>query len=106
MGAHRADRRNAGGWRLYRPHRLAAGRLQGPARFRGKGRYSDAELDERVQSAAALGWQMGLHAIGDAAIVQTVNAYAKALDARHLTSTDHRWFLGHFTIMPPAAMET
>ena len=39
--------------------------------FRGKGRFSDEQLQEMVDSAAKLGWQMGLHAIGDAAIVQT-----------------------------------
>ncbi len=44
---------------------------------------------------------MGLHAIGDAAIVQTVNAYAKSL--AKLPRKDHRWFLAHFTIMPPDA---
>jgi len=46
--------------------------------FRGKGRYSDAELQELTDTSARLGWQVGLHAIGDAAIVQTVGAYAKS----------------------------
>jgi len=69
--------------------------------FRGKGRYSDAELQDLVNTSAALGWQMGLHAIGDAAIVQTVNAYSKALRSNPGQSPDHRWFLDHFTVMPP-----
>lgn len=69
--------------------------------FRGKGRYTDAELQEMVDTCARYGWQMGLHAIGDAAIVQTVNAYSKALRAIVPRGTDHRWFLDHFTVMPP-----
>jgi predicted amidohydrolase YtcJ len=69
--------------------------------FRGKGRYTDGELQELVDTSARLGWQMGLHAIGDAAIVQTVNAYSKALRAIVGVDKDHRWFLDHFTIMPP-----
>jgi predicted amidohydrolase YtcJ len=70
--------------------------------FRGKGRFSDAQLQELVDTSARLGWQLGLHAIGDAAIVQTVNAYSRAIRAG-LASADHRWFLCHFTIMPPEA---
>jgi predicted amidohydrolase YtcJ len=71
--------------------------------FRGKGRFTDAELQELVDTGAKLGWQMGLHAIGDAAIVQTVNAYSKSLRGIVGPQTDHRWFLDHFTIMPPDA---
>lgn len=75
--------------------------------FRGKGRYTDAQLQEMVDTSARLGWQMGLHAIGDAAIVQTVNAYSHALNGIVGLSRDSRWFLCHFTVMPPeATMET
>jgi predicted amidohydrolase YtcJ len=69
--------------------------------FHGKGRYTDAELQELVDTSARLGWQVGLHAIGDAAIVQTVGAYSKALRGIVGADKDHRWFLDHFTIMPP-----
>ncbi len=72
---------------------------KGQPGFRGKGRYSDAELQEMVDKGHEYGWQMGLHAIGDAAIVQVVNAYVAALKKR--PKEDHRWFLDHFTIMPP-----
>jgi predicted amidohydrolase YtcJ len=76
---------------------------KGQPGFRGKGRYTDEQLQEIVDGAGGLGWQIGLHCIGDAAIVQTVAAYDKAL---HTTrSADHdkdrRWFTDHFTIMPP-----
>jgi predicted amidohydrolase YtcJ len=69
--------------------------------FRGKGRFSDAEIQELVDTSAKLGWQLGLHAIGDAAIVQTVNAYSSAIRKVLAPGQDHRWFLDHFTIMPP-----
>ncbi|WP_371432567.1 amidohydrolase [Novosphingobium sp.] len=79
---------------------------KGQPGFRGKGRYTDAELQEMVDTSARLGWQMGLHCIGDAAIVQTIQAYDKALNAipdpAH-PMADRRWFTDHFTIMPPDA---
>jgi len=79
---------------------------KGQPGFRGKGRYTDAELQEMVDTSNRLGWQMGLHCIGDAAIVQTINAYAKSLetipDPAHKPD-DRRWFTDHFTIMPPEA---
>jgi len=81
---------------------------KGQPGFRGKGRFTDAELQELVDSAAKLGWQMGIHAIGDAAIVQAVKAYHNALttipDSERPSGhapNDHRWFTDHFTIMPP-----
>ncbi len=72
---------------------------KGQPGFRGKGRYSDTQLQAMVDKANEYGWQMGLHAIGDAAIVQTVKAYAASL--QKTPRQDHRWFLDHFTIMPP-----
>ncbi|WP_237741007.1 amidohydrolase [Novosphingobium sp. B-7] len=83
---------------------------KGQPGFRGKGRFTDAQLQEMVDTAAVAGWQMGLHCIGDAAIVQTVNAYdmaLKRLAAQGKMPADHRWFTDHFTIMPPdATMQT
>jgi predicted amidohydrolase YtcJ len=80
---------------------------KGQPGFRGKGRYTDAELQDMVDTAASLGWQMGLHCIGDAAIQQTVIAYDKGL-AKYPgldphKGADRRWFTDHFTIMPPEA---
>lgn len=74
--------------------------------YRGKGLFTDAELQAMVDDSARHGWQMALHAIGDAAIVQAANAYSKALNSipgvgPH--ANDRRWFLDHFTIMPPEA---
>jgi predicted amidohydrolase YtcJ len=69
--------------------------------FHGKRQYSDEELQQMVDTAGRKGWQMGLHAIGDAAIVQAVSAYSKTLRGFVGPASDHRWFLNHFTIMPP-----
>jgi predicted amidohydrolase YtcJ len=67
---------------------------KGQPGFRGKGRYTDAELQDMVDTANRLGWQMGLHCIGDAAIVQTIKAYARSLesipDPAHAPD-DRRW---------------
>jgi predicted amidohydrolase YtcJ len=73
--------------------------------FRGKGRYTDEQLQELTDTSVKLGWQVGLHCIGDAAIQQTVNAYAKSLANAPKGSQpqDPRWFTDHFTIMPPDA---
>lgn len=79
---------------------------KGQPGFRGKGFLTDAELQEMVDTSNRLGWQLGLHCIGDAAIVQTIKAYAASLDAipdpAHAPA-DRRWFTDHFTIMPPDA---
>ena len=74
--------------------------------FRGKGRFTDEELQAMVDTAASLGWQMGLHCIGDAAIQQTIAVYDRSL--AQYPGIDHqgaerRWFTDHFTIMPPDA---
>tara|TARA_A100001391_G_scaffold7621_8_gene5044 strand:- start:64939 stop:66654 length:1716 start_codon:yes stop_codon:yes gene_type:complete len=79
---------------------------KGQPGFRAEPRFTDAEFQEIVDTSARLGWQMGVHAIGDAAIVQAVDAYSRGL--RAIPSEDHaqddrRWFLDHFTIMPPNA---
>lgn len=46
-----------------------------------------------------LGWQMGFHTIGDAAIQQTVDVYARVLEES--PRPDHRHYLTHFTVLPP-----
>lgn len=74
--------------------------------YRGKPRMSDAELQAMVDDCAHNGWQMALHAIGDAAIVHTVTAYSHALrtiQGPGRSGKDRRWFIDHFTIMPPDA---
>ncbi len=72
---------------------------KGQGDYRGKLNYTEEELRAIVKAGHEAGWQLGFHAIGDAAIVLTVDAFAEALDA--LPREDHRHFLNHFTVMPP-----
>ena len=50
--------------------------------------------------AHEMGWQLGFHAIGDAAIKMTIDAWSRMLEAA--PRADHRHFLNHFTVTPPA----
>jgi predicted amidohydrolase YtcJ len=61
----------------------------------------EAELRQLVTEANRLGWQLGFHAIGDAAIELTVDAFVEALESH--PRTDHRHYLNHFTVTPPDA---
>lgn len=67
--------------------------------YRGLLNLPEEDLRELVLTANALGWQLGFHAIGDAAIALTVDAFVDALtvDPR----ADHRHYLNHFTVPPP-----
>jgi predicted amidohydrolase YtcJ len=90
---------------------LVDGGFTGPAAFtrepyRGETEYRGSlnlpveELYALVDTASALGWQLGLHAIGDSAIVLTVDAIVNALQGT--PRDDHRHYLNHFTVTPPA----
>ena len=75
-----------------------------PKGFKGKVFYTPEQLQAMVDTSAKLGWQVGLHAIGDQAIVMTVDAYDQALKSipgQDHMGKDRRWFLAHYTIMPP-----
>jgi predicted amidohydrolase YtcJ len=67
--------------------------------FRGSLDIDPGELRQIVHDAHALGWQMGFHAIGDAAIQLIVGYFAEELDAN--PRDDHRHYLNHFTVRPP-----
>ncbi len=60
----------------------------------------EAGLAEISRAAHERGWQMGFHTIGDAAIKMTVDEWARLLEAS--PRADHRHFLNHFTVRPPA----
>ncbi|WGF88037.1 amidohydrolase [Marinivivus vitaminiproducens] len=51
---------------------------------------TDAECEALVMDYHAKGYRMAIHAIGDAAIEQTLRAYEKALDARPAPDRRHR----------------
>jgi len=69
--------------------------------FRGKAFMTPAAAKEMVETAAALGWQIGIHAIGDAAIETMSGIYHDVLQEH--PRPDHRWFLAHFTMIPSEA---
>ncbi len=72
---------------------------KGEAEYRGLLNVPEPELRELIDEANALGWQLGFHAIGDAAIELTVDAFVDAL-VEH-PREDHRHYLNHFTVPPP-----
>jgi predicted amidohydrolase YtcJ len=67
--------------------------------FHGSLDIDPAELRTIIHDAHELGWQMGFHAIGDAAIQLVVGYFAEELTAS--PREDHRHYLNHFTVRPP-----
>ena len=75
---------------------------KGQPDYYGSGPLIDeAGLLEISRAAHDMGWQLGFHAIGDAAIEMTIDAWSRMLEAS--PRADHRHFLNHFTVTPPAA---
>lgn len=58
--------------------------------------YSDEELNKMVLKAHKAGLQLALHAVGEAAIEQVLNAYEKALEV--YPKTNHRHRIEHFEL--------
>ena len=74
---------------------------KGQPDYYGSGPLIDeAGLLEISRAAHERGWQMGFHTIGDAAIAMTVDAWARML--QDSPRADHRHYLNHFTVRPPA----
>ena len=74
---------------------------KGQPGYYGSGPLIDEAGLFAISSAAhERGWQMGFHTIGDAAIAMTVDAWARMLEAS--PRADHRHYLNHFTVRPPA----
>lgn len=71
---------------------------RGEQEYRGMLSHEPAEITRVISQANEAGWQLGIHAIGDAAIELTVDELAEALDAS--PRVDHRHYLNHFTVMP------
>ena len=74
---------------------------KGETEYRGKLSLEPEELRRIIREAHAANWQLGIHAIGDAAIELTIDELAAALD--ETPRGDHRHYLNHFTVMPSAA---
>ncbi|HSD71031.1 MAG TPA: amidohydrolase [Woeseiaceae bacterium] len=71
---------------------------RGEADYRGKLNLTVEELRRIINEAHSAGWQLGIHAIGDAAIELTVDELVVAL--KNAPRPDHRHYLNHFTVMP------
>jgi predicted amidohydrolase YtcJ len=65
----------------------------------GLPRHSDAELLSLADQAAAAGFQVAIHAIGDAANAQAISTYEQL--AKKYPG-DRRWRIEHFQIADPA----
>ena len=71
---------------------------KGETEYRGKLSLAPEELRRIIREAHAANWQLGIHAIGDAAIELTIDELAAALDES--PRSNHRHYLNHFTVMP------
>lgn len=71
---------------------------KGQTEYRGTLTMPEADLETIVREAHNAGWQLGIHAIGDAAIELTVGFLRNAIEAN--PRSDHRHYLNHFTVMP------
>ncbi|MBX9882534.1 MAG: amidohydrolase family protein [Sphingomonas sp.] len=80
-----------GAW-LKAPYADAAGQ-------RGAGFYSDAQLKNLMSRAAMDGYQVAVHAIGDAANAQVLSAIE---DLAQTYTGDRRWRIEHAQIVDPA----
>lgn len=68
--------------------------------YRGKLNLTPQALAQVIDQAHDEGWQLGIHAIGDAAIELTVAQLVATL--KRNPRADHRHYLNHFTVMPSA----
>jgi predicted amidohydrolase YtcJ len=72
---------------------------KGQPGFRGRAFFTPDEIRANIEAGHQLGWQFGIHAIGDAAIAMTVDALDQVLTK--FPRNDHRHYLCHFTVLPP-----
>jgi hypothetical protein len=72
---------------------------KGQPGFRGRAFFTPEQIRANIEEGHKLGWQFGIHAIGDAAIAMTVDAFDTVL--RDGPRQDHRHYLCHFTVLPP-----
>ncbi len=71
------------------------------ATYRGYLNMPESELVSQINEIHDQGWQMGIHAIGDAAIRLVVNTLSDTL--ARAPKEDHRHYLNHFSMRPPEA---
>lgn len=68
--------------------------------FFGEQRIPDTAFARVARRAHDLGWQLGIHTMGDAAVVMVVNELEKILNES--PRPDHRHYLHHVAVLPPA----
>lgn len=66
----------------------------------GNGRWDDGQMYRIVKRVAGRGFQIGTHAIGDAAVRQVIDVQKKVID--ELGLKDHRFRIEHFQIVDAA----
>lgn len=71
---------------------------KGQPGFRGRAFYTPEQILANIDEGHKLGWQFGIHTIGNAAIEMTVDALHQVLQKN--PRNDHRHYLCHFTMMP------
>jgi predicted amidohydrolase YtcJ len=67
--------------------------------FFGEQRIPDSAFARVARRAHQLGWQLGIHTMGDAAVAMVVGELEKIL--RELPRADHRHYLHHVAVLPP-----
>src|SRR6516165_5098268 len=72
---------------------------RGQPGFKGRAFFTPDEIRANIEEGHKLGWQFGIHAIGNAAIAMTVDALDQVL--QKYPRDDHRHYLCHFTVLPP-----
>ncbi len=72
---------------------------KGQPGFRGRAYFTPEQMHANIEAGHKLGWQFGIHAIGDAAIAMTVDALDTVL--HDYPRDDHRDYLCHFSVLPP-----
>ncbi|MEO7410751.1 MAG: amidohydrolase family protein [Sphingomicrobium sp.] len=102
------DRLHLGGVKLYADGALGSrgAWLKAPYHdkpdTRGLRFLSDAELQAQAEAAAVGGYQLAIHAIGDAANAQVIGAY-ETLNRTH--KGDRRWRIEHLQIADPVDLK-
>jgi predicted amidohydrolase YtcJ len=66
----------------------------------GNGRWNDGQMYRIAKRAAGRGFQIGTHAIGDAAVRQVIDVQKRVID--ELGLEDHRFRIEHFQIVDAA----
>lgn len=74
---------------------------EGRPGFYGAQRIPDDAFYRVARRAHELGWQIGTHVMGDAAVVMVVDQLERILTER--PRPDHRHYLHHVAVMPPRA---